>query len=335
MSTELQLNEYSTTPLYNIKAVVQATGISSNTLRAWERRYDMVHPQRSGSGYRLYSDRDIAIIRWLKAQVDAGMAISQAVSWLGKISDEAESLDEVSLPLRGKNTDTIERTSAPTLRRDQIRDLSLLEDKLLQALLAYNEAEAERLLSEAFSMYSVEEVGEKIVQPVMQEVGERWHRGELNTTTEHFASNYLQHRMSALLRTTANGLGGPMIWVGCAPTELHELGILLLTIYLRRSGYQVQYLGQNLNLDDFAEEVAQQRPAMVLLTASTAATAGELAKIMNTLTQIDSPRPLLGYGGQIFNEQPELRSDIPGIFMGASAHEAIPIVKEVLTTSTT
>ena len=86
--TAIRLNEYSTAPLYNIKAVVQSTSISPSTLRAWERRYNMCKPQRSESGYRLYSDRDVAVIRWLKAQVDAGMSISQAVAWLQSLTEE-------------------------------------------------------------------------------------------------------------------------------------------------------------------------------------------------------------------------------------------------------
>ncbi len=98
VNTDLRLGDFATTPLYNIKAVVQATNISPSTLRAWERRYHMCRPQRSESGYRLYSERDVAIIRWLKTQVDAGMAISQAVAWLESIVAEAENQDDAVLP---------------------------------------------------------------------------------------------------------------------------------------------------------------------------------------------------------------------------------------------
>ena len=69
-------------PVYNMKAVVEATGISAATLRAWERRYGALSPGRTDSGYRLYSARDIAVLRWLKARVDEGMSISQAISLL-------------------------------------------------------------------------------------------------------------------------------------------------------------------------------------------------------------------------------------------------------------
>src|SRR5438045_9140342 len=74
------LQHYSNAPLFNTKAVVQQTGITAPTLRAWERRYAILSPERAQNAYRLYSERDIAIIRWLKERVDAGMSISQAVS---------------------------------------------------------------------------------------------------------------------------------------------------------------------------------------------------------------------------------------------------------------
>ena len=72
-------------PLLNIKAVSQATGVEPVTLRAWERRYGVPEPARSDQGYRLYSERDVAILRWLKAKVDAGVKIKQAVT--GRNSD--------------------------------------------------------------------------------------------------------------------------------------------------------------------------------------------------------------------------------------------------------
>jgi len=61
-----QLSEFANKPIYNMKAVEQQTGISAATLRAWERRYALVEPQRTPSGYRLYSDRNIALLRWVR-----------------------------------------------------------------------------------------------------------------------------------------------------------------------------------------------------------------------------------------------------------------------------
>src|SRR5450432_103858 len=86
------LELFSDTPVFNTKAVVQQTGIAAPTLRAWERRYDLLSPERGNNDYRLYSERDLAVIRWLKARIDSGISISQAISLFHHMSQERQSL---------------------------------------------------------------------------------------------------------------------------------------------------------------------------------------------------------------------------------------------------
>ena len=85
------LEQFSNTPMFNTKAVVQQTGVPAATLRAWERRYKLLSPERAENAYRLYSEQDIVLIRWLKERVDNGMSISQAVA-LFKHKNELEHL---------------------------------------------------------------------------------------------------------------------------------------------------------------------------------------------------------------------------------------------------
>src|ERR1700730_11592163 len=92
------LEHYADVPLFNTKAVVQKTGIAAPTLRAWERRYAILSPERAQNDYRLYSERDIAIIRWLKEHVDAGMSISQAIALLRHLEEEHNQLHRKDLP---------------------------------------------------------------------------------------------------------------------------------------------------------------------------------------------------------------------------------------------
>ena len=324
---EIRLNEFATTPLYNIKAVVQATNISPSTLRAWERRYNMCQPQRSDSGYRLYSDRDIAIIRWLKAQVDAGMSISQAVAWLQTLIDESPNGQTVALPdPTGRVQEAVH--AAPT--QLDVLNFASLQTRLLEALLLFNEHEAEQVLASAFSLYPVEHVGEFVIVPTMVDVGDRWHRGELSITREHYATGYLMQRLGSILRVVPNGFTGPLIWVGCAPGEKHEMGVLLLCIYLRRAGYQVRYLGQDLPQDDLLAEAMAYKPALILFSASGVDAAANLQQLCERLVAIEPPRPIIGYGGRVFNVHPELRNAMAGVFAGATALEAVESVGDML-----
>ncbi len=327
MNTNIRLSDYATTPLYNIKAVVQATGISPSTLRAWERRYHMCSPQRSESGYRLYSDRDVAVIRWLKSQVDAGMAISQAVAWLDTLNSEKSPLEQAVLPTGGPHA-LEERGLASD--RNEVRSFGALRADLTHALVNYDEVSAESIMAEAFAMYPLEQVGEELVTPVLIEIGERWHRNELSVTREHFATSYLLHRLTTLLRTVPNLGSGPTLWVGCAPGELHEGGAVLLALYLRRAGHRIHYLGQNLPVDDFVGEVRRRRPAVVLLSASTAEALPGLRRMAEELAVVEAPRPLIGYGGRIFARHPELRDQVPGIYLGDSAQDAVETLRALL-----
>lgn len=328
VNNQLRLGDFSTTPLYNIKAVVQATDISSSTLRAWERRYNMCAPQRSESGYRLYSDRDIAIIRWLKLQVDAGMSISQAVAWLDKLTKEAGGQESVLLPSAGD--DLAGTRVAPPVRQSAVRALPILQRELLQVLLNFDEVSANQLMDEAFALYTVERVGEELVKPLLVEVGERWHQGEASVTAEHYISNYLTQRLMALLHAAPAANRGPEIWVGCAPGEMHEIGPLLLALFLRRAGFQTRYLGPNLLAEDLVREVQHKRPAAVLFSASSEGTAGELQEIAARLVNLESGSPLVGIGGRIYNEAAHLRGGSAGIFLGNSALEAVEAVGELL-----
>ena len=326
VNAQIRLSDYATTPLYNIKAVVQATGISPSTLRAWERRYHMCRPQRSESGYRLYSDRDVATIRWLKTQVDAGMAISQAVAWLEALAKEADGGGADLLPATG----AVQAAHAAKLTaRTAVRSFAALRSELGAALVDFNEPAAELVLAEAFALYPIEEVGEHLITPVLVEIGDRWHRNEISITREHMASNYLLHRLAGLLRSMPNLNGGPELWVGCAPGELHEAGVVLLAIYLRRAGYHVHYLGQNLPLDDLAAEVARRRPALILLGASTNEAANGLRQMLDQFAHHGSG-PLIGYGGRIFVQHPELRTQIAGAYLGDTAQQAVDRVAELL-----
>jgi MerR family transcriptional regulator, light-induced transcriptional regulator len=325
----IHLNDYATTPLYNIKAVVQATNISPSTLRAWERRYNMCQPERSESGYRLYSDRDVATIRWLKAQVDAGMSISQAVSWLQSLIDESQNGSRTTLP--DPTGRALETAVTPPPTRMHVQNFGTLQGRVLEALLRYDEPAAEQALASAFALYPVEHVGEYVIMPLMVEIGERWHRGELSITREHYATNYLLQRLAAIMRAVPNGNSAAVVWIGCAPGEQHVMGAMLLAIYLRRAGFAVRYLGQDLPEDDLVEEAHLQRPALILFSASGVDAAQNLKELCARLVELEPPRPIIGYGGRVFNHHPELRNAIAGVYLGATALEAVESVGDLLT----
>jgi methanogenic corrinoid protein MtbC1 len=123
---------------------------------------------------------------------------------------------------------------------------------------------------------------------------------------------------------------GPLVWVACAPGEMHEVGALLLVLYLRRAGVQTQYLGKDIPVADFVSGVQQQRPALVLFSATTAAVYMPLCNLAAALAQIGLSAPLVGYGGQLFSRNPDLCTKMAGVHLGDSAYSAVEAVSELL-----
>jgi methanogenic corrinoid protein MtbC1 len=300
------LGPFSTQPVFNTKAVARETGVPADTFRAWERRYGVPHPQRTDGGHRLYSDRDIAIIRWLRDRTAEGMNISQAVQLLKSAIESG-------------------RDTAET----EARALDRLCEELVLALTNFDSAYAERLIGEAYALYPFETVLISVLQPAMVEVGERWHRGEINIATEHFATQLVRRKLAGLLNIFENSAQRATIVVGCAPDELHDLGILMISLFLVRRGWRVVYLGAQVPLIDLIMTVRALKPALVCLSASTIETAGQLGETGRALLNA-APDVLFGYGGRAFNLHPELRKTMPGGFLGQDARELADNVAELL-----
>ncbi len=302
---------YDDKPIYTIKTVVQQTGITSATLRAWERRYGILSPGRSGGGYRLYSERDIAVLRWLKAQVDAGVSISSAVALL-------------ELQQQAGFGPTPE--SQPAARAEPARGprhAQTLNRQLLGAVLTFREAEAEAVLTEAFALYPVEHVAEEIVAPVLVEIGERWHRGEVTVVQEHFATTFLRHRLAALFHAYPQPANGPLAITGSAPGEWHDVGILLVALALRRHGWRVIHLGQNVPAAHLAEEIQRLHPKLVCLSATTPESLDGLTAVAEAIEHLPEPKPRLVLGGRLLNTREDVRARFSQAYLGTSPRELI------------
>lgn len=305
------LRSLSIAPVFNTKAVALETGVPADTFRAWERRYHVPQPQRTAGGHRLYSERDIAIIRWLRDRTEEGMNISQAVMLL------MSAVVPVPMP-----TSTDARSGAQ------------LMSELTMALTRFDVVRAECLFNEAFALYPFEDVLLSIVQPMMTEIGERWHRGEINIAIEHFATQFVRRKLSSLLNVFEHGVFRSTIVVGCAPGELHDLGALMIALFFVRRGWQVVYLGPQVPLPDLCDTLRMMNADAVCLSASTAESAMQLVEVARVL-QAEFPHIHFGYGGRIFNADPALIPLIPGSFLGPDAYAASDIMGRLLARSPT
>jgi MerR family transcriptional regulator, light-induced transcriptional regulator len=230
----------------HIGNVAQRTGVPEATLRAWERRYAVLLPERSGGGQRLYTDEDVDRVQRMRELIDGGLRASQAARLVG--GDDRSRAAVALAPDDGAGC---------------------LAGSLVDAIARFDEPRAHAVLDEALSRLSLVAAIDTVVAPAMQTVGELWASGELGVDGEHFGAQLVRGRLVALARQWGAG-AGPLAVAACAPAEEHDIPLILLCLGLREDGWRIRYLGARTPVDDLARTVARDRPRLTLVSASTA-----------------------------------------------------------------
>ncbi|MFG6114492.1 MerR family transcriptional regulator [Halobacillus sp. MO56] len=267
---------------YNIKAVSNILGVQPGTLRAWERRYQIIRPVRNNAGHRLYTEHHVRTLKWLIAKVDQGFTISQAVSLY------ENNHHDISNDVQENAHDT---------------ELSKISQQLSDALLSFDEKNAQKHLDHAFSLYTPEMVAIDIISPLLIKIGIQWEENEITSAHEHFASNFLRSRLGMLLLSIPAAPYLPKAVLVCGPNEQHELGLLIFALFLKRQGYEVVYLGQSIAEGDMNRIIEDVDPAYLFLSATLKKNVPASIRMAESL-QGAYPDLKIGLGGYAFDQLP-------------------------------
>jgi len=253
--------------LVPIRTVSSLTGVNSVTLRAWERRYDLIKPVRTPKGHRLYTMADVALIQQVVALLDNGMSIGQVRSVL--------------------DADAIHPDSAT--RHEPDADLwGHHQRRLLQAIAVFDEGALNDLYTEVLSLYPVDIVTSRLIVPLLRELGERWIQGTGSIAEEHFFSVFLRNKLGARFHHLNRAPRGPKLLAACLPGEQHEIGLLLFALAALDRDYSIVLLGSNTPLTELPAVVEQAAIQAVVLAGSLetapAVVHEELAPLCQTLT---------------------------------------------------
>ena len=311
----------STTPAFNLKVVLKETGLSADTLRAWERRYGLPVPQRTAGGHRLYSQRDIETIKWLMKRQSEGLSISRAVDlWNEQVSSGTD-------PLAGSVPTTSPSAAVIPAQYSFDTTLEALRERWIEGCLNFSESTSEQILNQAFSMFPVEVVCIEILQKGIAEIGNLWYGNRASVQQEHFSSSLAMRRLDALLAASPAPTRNQTVVVGCPMEEWHTLTPLLLSLLLRRRGLNVVYLGANVPTEQFSNAVKNIKGDLVVLVAQQLITAATLQQTALALSSQNIP---LAFGGRIFGIHPGLEQTIPGYFLGNILATAVENIETLL-----
>jgi DNA-binding transcriptional MerR regulator len=223
-------------------------GVSEHVLRAWERRYGLLRPERSPGGYRLYSAADERRIRRMQAHLAAGLSAAEAARAV--LSEE-----RAGAPQGGRTG-----SGGGSGVADTAHDLADRLDRL-------DEPGAQAALDRLFAGFTTETVLRDTLLPYLHQLGDRWERGQASIAGEHFASNLLRGRLAGLARGWGQG-HGPCAVLACPPGEQHDLGLLMFGIVLHRCGWRVEYLGAATPIAELARTARQARANITVLAAA-------------------------------------------------------------------
>ncbi|KGA99177.1 MerR family transcriptional regulator [Alkalihalobacillus alcalophilus ATCC 27647 = CGMCC 1.3604] len=236
----------STDGKYNIKAIAKMLDLQPGTLRAWERRYQFIEPKRNQAGHRLYSEEHVLILKWLINKVNHGFPIGQAIDLLKKEQEPTSKL----------NVSTNEDYTVQ------------LAEELLCALLSFNENQAQQLLNKAFSLFSFEKVSIEILEALLIKVAALWEEAQITKAHEHFVSTFIRVKIGQIYQGLPVNSFLPKVLLVCGPDETNDLQLLSFSLFLRRKGFSVLYLGEGIPAED-VELVLNETDASIFITSCT------------------------------------------------------------------
>jgi DNA-binding transcriptional MerR regulator/methylmalonyl-CoA mutase cobalamin-binding subunit len=234
--------------VFPIRTVAALTGINPITLRAWERRYGLIEPQRTASGRRMYTQSDIDTLQRALALVQRGVAIGRARDALRGAAPAAAA----------------SRSGTPWAQQ---------RARMLQAIERFDERALDEVYDELLALHPIERVTRDALLPLLIELGQRWGQRIGGVAEEHFLSVYLRNKLGARFHHRSANTGGPKLIVACLPGEHHEVGAFLFALSAHERGYQLVLLGADMPLAELAYAARRTQARALVLSGTGAAIA--------------------------------------------------------------
>lgn len=252
---------------YSIKELEQLSGIKAHTIRIWEQRYRLLTPKRTDTNIRYYDDKQLKILLNAVTLLDNGHKISRIAGY----SDE-----QINAII-----DELLNASEPT--EHQARAII---NQMVSAALNYDELVFDKTFSNALLRYSLKEMYEAIIYPILVKIGLMWNKDDLIPSQEHFLSNLFKQKLFAALDSTPSSINPKGTWLLFLPEkESHEIGLLISAVMLRLKGYRVIYLGQNVPYLNIREVIKDTKPDFMYFFVVTHQPLAELQVYINLIAE--------------------------------------------------
>lgn len=283
-----------------MKIVSQRTGLSPHVVRAWEKRYSAVEPDRSGTNRRLYSEADIERLSLLHDLTKAGHSIGQ----IAKLS--TSQLQHLVVQTKGRENGHLHLLNdsspdePPAKRSERVSEDRVQEflQSALEACRNMDQGKLEEVLDSAIVGLGYSGLVERLAGPLITSIGEEWHDGIMTAAQEHAATATIRSHIEKHVRLFPISEGAPTIVVTTPAGQIHELGAILATAVARKVGWNVVYLGSSLPAAEIASALQQCRAKALALSISYPADDPSLPEELATLRNLAGDDLMIFAGGR-------------------------------------
>ena len=256
------------TELLRIGELAQRTGVNSDLLRAWERRYALLRPTRTSGGFRVYTEDDVERVRQMRDHVQRGIAAAEAAALVLAADGGGQGAG---------------------------RGLPVDADELAASLDAFDDRRAQLAFDRLIAQLSTESIVADVVLPYLRDLGSRWERGKASVAQEHFASQILRGRLLGLARGWDAG-SGPRAILLCPSGEEHDLGLICSGLILREYGWRITLLGRDMPIEPVAHAAERIDPDAVVVAALDA---GRITAVAARLKRLAAHWPVYVAGAAV------------------------------------
>jgi MerR family transcriptional regulator, light-induced transcriptional regulator len=273
---------------YRIHRVAKIAGLSTDVIRVWERRYGLFNPERSRNRYRMYTDEDVTLLKYLRAEMAKGHSIGE-------------------LAALGREALLQQLRQAPAARSSQEPFTRLLAD-LIAALDPLDRSRFERQLNGAVAVIPFEEALHRILLPLQERVGELWHAGRVSVAVEHYVTKVVQQKLFSVMNILSGSEEGPEVVIACPSGEFHEIGAQAAAYLCAARRCRVYYLGPDVPVKALSAFCSHVHPELIVLAMTALQPGAETSTLVHELsTEVGRLAPIAVGGSATQSLAPLLR----------------------------
>ena len=274
---------------YSINDLEKLTGIKAHTIRMWEKRYEIISPERTETNIRYYDNEDLRKLLNISTLNKHGHKISKIAGM------DEETIREKVMDINGANGDH-----------------DVMINNLIVSMISFSEESFEHILNSAILKLGFEQTVIKVLYPFLEKIGVLWMVGSVNPAQEHFIVHLIRQKMIIAIdgQRKPPVEGSKTFLLFLPEQEFHELGLLFYSFILKKNGYHVIYLGQSVPFCD-VEEVVRVRNTDYLLTYFVASmNKQELPEYIQKLSTSFPDKKIFITGQQVREESLKLPENI-------------------------